>query len=556
MSDTTIGRPNSPLNHPAVPLALVAVGFLPLLYWHIGGLLEKPHYQFLFLLPVALWILLSGFRWEPSQHLRRWEVVSGLSVLLIALAGLAVSSVKWSPWLAAVSFLLALFGSYLSISGWRSTREFLPIWFFLWIIVPLPLGMDEDLIIRLRGFTTRVSSSILDQIGVLHNSYANVIELPGKPLFIADACSGIHSLYVLMASALFLCAYCRRGFGHSIFLLGSTFGIVLIENVLRIVLVAWFWGRGWDLSEGTNHEMLGFALFAFSLFLILTTDQLLKFVFPPDAPNLLERIRQETNKGEQYYADATPKKRAPAAGAGLRKAVIGISAVFAVFCIVQVFNLPAVTPQVLAVMDDDFDLPKLGEDALPEEIAGFSRVDYSVIQRVHGDPFGQGSQQWWYEKDYLRCMISLDYPYTAPHDFTLCYENTGWTMENEQVTSVAVDGQDVPVAMADMRRPLMGSALLLFSSTAVAGDQSVALIKDLAVGDAAKRGESRWSSLFGDNQSADDQREKRQRTFISTQLHVRTPSTIDDAAREDLKQLFVTAQQQLVAKVKEVADAE
>lgn len=555
MSDTTIGRPNSPLNHPAAPLALVAVGFLPLLYWHIGGLLEKPHYQFLFLLPVALWILLSGFHWQPSQNVRRWEVVTGLAVVGPALGGLAVSSIAWSPWLAAVSFLFALLGTYLAISGWRSTKEFLPIWAFLWIVVPLPLGMDEDLIIRLRGFTTRVSSSILDQIGVLHNSYANVIELPGKPLFIADACSGIHSLYVLMAAALFLCAFCRRGFGHSVFLLASTFGIVLIENVMRIVLVAWFWGKGWDLSEGTNHEMLGFVLFAFSLFLILTTDQLLKFVFPPEAPNLLQRIRQETNKGEQYYADAAPRKPVALAGPKLRKAVVGISAVFAAFLLVQVFNLPAGAPQVLAVMNDDFDLPELGADALPEEINGFKRVDYSVIQRVHGDPFGQGSQQWWYEKGYLRCMISLDYPYTGPHDFTLCYENTGWTMESQKVTPVPYEGDEVPVAVVDMRRPLMGSALLLFSSTATANpEEPVALIKELAAGDAAERGEKRWSRLLG--QGAAEAKPAGNRTYLSTQLLVRTPASIDEDDREQLKQLFVTAQQQLVAKVKEVTATE
>ncbi|MEZ6131845.1 MAG: exosortase/archaeosortase family protein [Planctomycetaceae bacterium] len=298
---------------------LVMSGFLPLMFWHIGALLEKPHYQFLFLMPVTLWLLASAADAESSPgSVKQWEAMSCFASLGLSLGGLAFSALVWSPWLAAVCFQFA-WGSVLVLrSGWNAARAWLPLWVFCWIIVPLPFGMDEDLIVRLRTFTTRVSSSVLDQIGLLHNSYANVIELPGKPLFIADACSGIHSLYVLMGAALFLCCWSKRGITHSVILLISTFGIVLIENVVRIVAVAVAWGRGMDWSEGFNHELLGIVLFVLSLGLIFTTDQLLLFVFPPNAPSLRQRLAVWTRSrnDDSYYDTSDRKKKRQAAAAG------------------------------------------------------------------------------------------------------------------------------------------------------------------------------------------------------------------------------------------------
>ncbi len=238
-------------------LGLVLVGYLPLLVWHIGGLLQKPHYQFIVFLPIGLWLLLqrdeSPEQRAPAQA-RGWlGTLFAAALLLVAFAGLVFASHVWSPWLGAVSALVATFACLWWACGKGNLSRWLPAWVFCWLLIPPPFGMDEDLIVGLRGVTTRMTSAVLDQLGILHLSYANVIELPGKSLFIADACSGIHSLYVLMAMALFLGLFNGRSTLHIIALLISTFGIVLFENVARLVAVAW--GLRWrmDLSEGPDH---------------------------------------------------------------------------------------------------------------------------------------------------------------------------------------------------------------------------------------------------------------------------------------------------------------
>ena len=162
------------------PIALVAVGFLPLIYWHIGGLLTRPHYQFLILLPVSIWLLTAGSEPEELSPLARNEVFLSAALLVVSWVGLVFATWAWSPWVAAVSCMVGVFGAVLGAGGWRQIRNWFSVWVFCWVLVPLPFGMDEDLIVRLRNVTTRLSSSVLDQLGVLHNSYVNVIELTGQ----------------------------------------------------------------------------------------------------------------------------------------------------------------------------------------------------------------------------------------------------------------------------------------------------------------------------------------------------------------------------------------
>ena len=55
-----------------IACTLIGVGFGPLLYWHVVGMLERPHYQFLLLLPVAAPVLIGATRASgPSRRRAR-----------------------------------------------------------------------------------------------------------------------------------------------------------------------------------------------------------------------------------------------------------------------------------------------------------------------------------------------------------------------------------------------------------------------------------------------------------------------------------------------------
>ncbi|MCA9034519.1 MAG: exosortase U [Planctomycetaceae bacterium] len=533
-------------------LTVVGIGFLPLSYWHIAHLLNKPHYQFLFLLPVAVWMLaLDITTAEDDSSGDLWGHVLGLAVLITGLAGLTVAAWYWSPWLAAVSLMFAGAGLVSAREGWPGFRRVFPLWAFFWIIVPLPFGLDEDLIVRLRALTTRISSSVLDQLGVFHDSYANIIELPGKPLFIADACSGIHSLYVLLAAALFLAAYLRRSLMHAVLLLVSTFLLVLVENTLRIVLVAVLWTHQSDFSTGWKHEFLGILLFVVSMALVLSTDQLLAFLLPnkmPSLRNLYYRVRW----GIVPEAAVRPKRssaRSSPVPAWLVNATTGLVAFFPVVGLGQLFRMPESPPPLIAELYDDFRLKEFGRESMPDEIDGFRLESYDTVDRVFGDPLGQASQQWKYRSGLVSVMISVDYPYTGVHDLCECYSAMGWHISDRSVVSEEVlreqkyAGVDGPVGVGHLERETFGGGLLLFNLIDQAG-HTEALIKALARGDADQRASRRLES-FGSESSASNAKSEPVPPWIQFQMFARTSGPPDRELQHRLTQFFLTARQRL-----------
>lgn len=413
--------------------------------------------------------------------------------------GLLVASVYWSPWIASVAFMIAAFATLLFWGGRETLWQWFSVWFFGWILIPLPFGLDEDLIVKLRNVTTRLSSHVLDQMGIMHQAYANVIELPGKSLFIADACSGIHSLYVLLAVALFVAVWNRRGVLHASGLLVSTFLLVLVENIARIVTVAFAWTRGTDLSLGTSHLVLGLILFAVSASLVFSIDQFLLFALPESISGLL---RKAWNSAHGINDRNDQRKRAVGSVAVVwtesSKTWRYLASVFPILGVLQLVLLPGEAPQVLAAFEARLELPELGMEVLPESINGFAREKYQIVRRVEGDPFGLESQQWTYRKGNLTASIYMDYPYSQTHDLCECYSQIGWQIGEPGVLkagTASIGGQSVElkesIAKAKLTREFYGDATILFSQFDLSGNQ-IAAVKVEIRGSVEDRIVRRW----------------------------------------------------------------
>ena len=76
--------------------------------------------------------------------------------------------------------------------------------------LPFPAGYDDKLIQFLQRQSSHLTSMILDCIGILHLPAGNVLELAQKRLFVDEACSGVDSLYALMAICLCLVLWFRQ----------------------------------------------------------------------------------------------------------------------------------------------------------------------------------------------------------------------------------------------------------------------------------------------------------------------------------------------------------
>lgn len=247
------------------------LAFAPLIWAHGRQLFAKEHFQFF---PVYLLaVLATGWqRWRqeerPPQEYWRIEPVS----LGLGLAALAAAWLIQSPWLAACALLLM--GN--SALAWYPDAQ--QCWRLLAILIPLPLNLDHQLILRLQSLSSRLASRTLDVLDFPHLLQGNVIQLTTRRLFVEEACSGINSVYLLLAAVLFYVVLARVRMIIAVPLVASAVVWSVVANTIRIVTIAvaeQYWQQ--NLATGIAHDVLGIATTIIALLAIFSTNSLLQF---------------------------------------------------------------------------------------------------------------------------------------------------------------------------------------------------------------------------------------------------------------------------------------
>ena len=194
-------------------------------------------------------------------------------------------------------------------------RTLLPSWLLLWLAVPLPGQLDNQLVASMQRLVSSSASQVLEILGVLHSRSGDVLEVGGRQLLVEEACSGIHSLLPVLACTLFWLGWRGRPLAHCILLLLTVLPWVLLGNVARIVAVAMLDGLGGiNLSAGWGHEALGYVVFAAMLGLMWSTEQWLLFLTP-----LTARPVDRLNVRKSRFAKISKKPRQNARSAGKRR---------------------------------------------------------------------------------------------------------------------------------------------------------------------------------------------------------------------------------------------
>jgi exosortase len=450
--ETGIAPASTVRARPWVSLALVGASFAPLIVVHLLQTLTRSHYHYVVFLPFAVYFLVRQ-RWPAAIAL---PPTGSKGMAAVATFGcwclLCAAALLWSPWLGMVAALIACLVPIYILGGRRLVALMSPAWIMAWFAVPLPLELDDRLTSRLRIVATSMSSAVLDQFEILHLRQVNVIELPNKLLFIADACSGINSLFVVLALATFIAAWNRRPLIHGVLLLIGGFGLVLAENVARLTAIAVAASHGTDLAEGWRHQTLGMVLFAITALLLASFDQLLMFVLP-------DRLWFRTGKPDARSAARVAGSLPTFEVFTSRFVVAAFLALGALQCWVLVNRHESVTRLFAAPID----FPEFTLDTLPSQIAGFARKEFRHERRTEGDPLAESSEVWSFSRDGIAAIVSLDHPYTEPHDLAFCYHQIGWTVDDRQSSADALAEQDGFVE-SSMERAFHGQALLLYSA--------------------------------------------------------------------------------------------
>lgn len=181
--------------------------------------------------------------------------------------------------LEAGSPILVLGGVVLAARGRRAVRALAFPLFFLIFAAPLPGLLVDSLTAPLKQFASAIAEWILYAAGYPVARNGVMLAIGQYQLLVADACSGLHSLFSLSALGLlyvYLMAYGSRV--HNSLLLASILPIAFVANVIRVlvlVLVTYYFGEG--AAQGFIHGFAGLAMFVIALVVLLSFDGLLRW---------------------------------------------------------------------------------------------------------------------------------------------------------------------------------------------------------------------------------------------------------------------------------------
>lgn len=258
---------------PRIVSIAIAGGLLVFLYYRIlHGLVDQwiqdPNYSHGFVLPFfSAWIV-----WQRRTSLRSIVPApanSGIAVVAGALGILILGVFGAELFLSRTSLLFLIAGIVIYFAGWKMFREVLLPWALLFLAIPLPAIIFNQIALPLQFGASRMASGLLSLVGLPVLREGNIIVLSTITLDVAEACSGLRSLMALIAlAAIYGCIFEQKVWRRWV-LVAAAIPIAIVANAIRIMgtgLLGVYWGpRG---AEGFFHLFSGMVIFVCSLLLL------------------------------------------------------------------------------------------------------------------------------------------------------------------------------------------------------------------------------------------------------------------------------------------------
>lgn len=190
----------------------------------------------------------------------------GLVVVSGALLVLIVGVLGAELFLSRSSLVLLLAGLILYFAGWSHFRFLLFPWAVLFLMIPIPVVIYNQIAFPLQFLASRLAASLLGLLAVPVFREGNVLNLPTMSLEVVEACSGIRSLLSLATLAVIYGYFMERRYILKLILVLAAVPIAVAANGLRIMgagLLGEYWSP--DKAEGFFHAFSGWIIFLLSL---------------------------------------------------------------------------------------------------------------------------------------------------------------------------------------------------------------------------------------------------------------------------------------------------
>lgn len=252
----------------AVLGVLVGVLYASIVAGLVRDWLQDANYSYgLLIVPVAAFLI-----WRRRKELKRIPICPsywGYAAVLGAMAMLVVGRLGAEVFLSRVSLIVLVSGMVLYFGGWRWLRTLTFPLSILFLMIPLPAIVFNQISLPLQFVSSRLATWFLAFSGVPVLREGNIIHLPAMSLDVAQACSGIRSVISLLALAIIYGYLMERAVWKRLVLGWISVPIAVFTNAARIMgtgIMAQYWSR--RMATGFFHEFSGWLIFVFALVLL------------------------------------------------------------------------------------------------------------------------------------------------------------------------------------------------------------------------------------------------------------------------------------------------
>jgi exosortase B len=421
----------------------IAVGgyaamYLPLYWWAAFSehalWQNEDHAHGALVLLVLLW-LFWGMRaaifaapTRPSRGLG-WTLFA-IGLLLYAVGrviGISIFMFGSQPFIVAAILLL--------VRGPDAIRVAWFALFYFIFMIPLPGILVDAVTGPLKQWISAIVVELLYRVGYPIARDGVIIWIGPYQLQVADACSGLHSMYSLSAlGTLFMYIMGRKSLLHNAIMLTSILPIAFAANIVRvIVLVLITYHFGDAAGKGFLHGAAGIVLMLVALLLFFALDA------------LLERVVRPRSLPPPLPAPASARTRT-ADGRWMQAKVV-TSIVAAIMCgaaVATAVMTPTKTfpPIHLESMPDRFGVWSTVEETVqivdPQVTGGIERIYNEILTRTYVNPSGD------------RIMLSTAWGddqrgERQVHRPEICYPAQGFKVESINDGTLATSLGDIDV---------------------------------------------------------------------------------------------------------------
>ena len=209
------------------------------------------------------------------------NTASGWALLIFGLLVYAVGRSQSVLVFEVGSQIPVILGALLITQGMRTVKALWFALFFLLFMIPLPGFVVDAATGPLKQYISVLAEQFLYLFGYPVARNGVTLTIGNYQLLVADACSGLHSMFSLSALGMLYLYLIPSSRIRSLILIAAILPIAFIANVVRViilVLVTYYFGD--EAGQGFMHGFAGILLFILALLMLFALDGVLGFFLP------------------------------------------------------------------------------------------------------------------------------------------------------------------------------------------------------------------------------------------------------------------------------------